>query len=99
MSVIVTVWVPGDTEKFREFVSSNEEVMRELQQKARSQGCLAHRFALGDGHVLVIDEWESGEQFQQFFSDPQIAQVMQQSGAQGEPNVAVLEAIQTADQF
>ena len=80
-------------------VGIDDELLRELQQKARSQGCLAHRFAVGDGHVLVVDEWESGEQFQQFFSDPQIAQVMQQSGARGEPNIAVLEAIETADQF
>ncbi|MBV9311509.1 MAG: antibiotic biosynthesis monooxygenase [Solirubrobacterales bacterium] len=99
MSVLVTVWVPGDTDKFREYVSTNEDVLRELQGKARSQGCLSHRFAVGNGHVLVIDEWESAEQFQQFFEDPQIGEVMQGSGAQGEPNIAFLDPIQTADQF
>ena len=99
MSVIVTLWVPGDTDRFREFVSSNEDKMRSIGERARQQGCLAHRFAVGDGHVLVIDEWESAEQFQKFFDDPEIAEVMQDSGAQGEPNVAVLDAIKTADQF
>jgi quinol monooxygenase YgiN len=99
MSVIVTIWVTADTEKFREYALSHEDVLRGISAKARAQGCLSHRFALGDGNLLVIDEWESGEQFQKFFADPQIAAVMQESGIQGQPNIAVLEPLDTADRF
>ncbi len=35
-------------------------------------GAIHHRFGVGDGFVLVVDEWETIEQFQQFFSNPEL---------------------------
>src|SRR6185437_14029283 len=32
--------------------------------------CIHHQFGIGEDFALVVDEWESVEQFQQFFADP-----------------------------
>ena len=96
MSVVITVRAPGDTDQFRRFIQ-DEERLRAISDRARAQGCLAHRFAIGDGFVLVVDEWESAEQFQQFFAS--IPDVLADAGAQGAPDIVVAEAVTTADQF
>ena len=88
--------VPGDTDKFRRFIA-DEERLRSISDRARAGGCLHHRFAIGDGYVLVVDEWESLEQFQQFFAG--LGDVLMDAGAQGEPEMVVAEAISTADEF
>jgi hypothetical protein len=99
MTVIVTISAPADTERFRQYAESHGDLLRGISDKARAQGCVSHVFALGDGEVFVVDEWGSGEQFQQFFADPQIAEVMQASGIQGEPKISVREALDTADRI
>jgi hypothetical protein len=99
MSVVVTVRVPGDTGQFLTFVDENAECLRQLADQAKAAGCRHHRFAVGEDFVLVVDEWDSTEQFQQFFSDPQIGELMQRSGALGEPQITVARAIASADQF
>jgi heme-degrading monooxygenase HmoA len=100
MSVLVTMRVSGDTAKFREYVEQNPDHLRQISEDARSRGCLAHRFGVGDGFVFVVDEWESAQAFQGFFNGNQeVAKVMEASGAQGEPEFIFSEAISTADQF
>jgi heme-degrading monooxygenase HmoA len=100
MSVLVTVRVPGDTDRFRSFLSSEGDRLRSISDEAKGLGCLHHRFTVGDGFVLVVDEWESGEQFQQFFEGNEaIETVMRDSGAQGAPEVTIAEAVETPDQF
>lgn len=92
MSVLVIMTVPGDTAQFEAFVAANAGRVEELTDKAKAGGCLAHRFAVGDGQVVVVDEWESPEQFQVFISAPDIQEVLGQMGAQGEPQVTFAHA-------
>jgi len=100
MSVLVTGRVHGDTEQFRRYVAAEEEVLRRISADARAQGCLHHRFGVGDGYVIFIDEWESREAFERFFQgNPDIPTVMRESGAQGEPEFQFGEAISTVDEF
>lgn len=100
MSVLVTMRVKGDTEQFRRFAAENGDKLREISGEARTRGCLHHRFGVGEDFVLVVDEWESPEQFQQFFEgNAQIEEVMRASGAQSEPELSFSDAIETADQF
>jgi heme-degrading monooxygenase HmoA len=100
MSVLVTMRVAGDTEQFRRFTSEQGDVMRRISDDARARGCIHHRFGVGDGFVLVVDEWESAEKFQAFFEgNEEIEQVMRDSGAQGEPEFSFSDAIETVDQF
>src|SRR6266516_5519884 len=98
MSVLMTMRVPGDTERFRQFFSSEGERLSAIADTAREQGCLHHRFGVGDGYVLVVDEWESPEHFQRFFEgNDQIEAVMHESGDQGKPEITFSDALDTPD--
>lgn len=100
MSVIVTMRVPGDTAQFRRFIEEQQDLMRSISDDARASGCLHHRFGVGDGFVVVIDEWESAEAFQQFFAtNTSLPNAMAQAGAQGEPEITFTEAVSTVDEF
>ena len=100
MSVLVTMRVSGDTDKFRQLVANEPDRLRRIADDARSNGCLHHRFGVGDGYVVVIDEWESADAFQQFFStNADIPEVMRDAGAQGEPEFDFTDAVESSDQF
>ena len=87
MSVLVVLRVPGDTATFESFVSSNKERVRSKSASVPRRDCLAHRFAVGDGHIIVVDEWETPEQFQTFFSAPDVQTIVGEMGARGEPEI------------
>jgi hypothetical protein len=100
VSVLVTGKFPCDTDAFRRFVANRGNVMKEISADGRSQGAIHHRFAIGDGFVLIIDEWTSVEAFQGFFQNQaEIPNVMQEAGAMGEPEFTFAELIETPDQF
>jgi heme-degrading monooxygenase HmoA len=100
VSVVVTGKVRGDTDAFRRFIANREDMLRKIAEDAKSKGAIHHRFAIGDGFVLIVDEWESVEAFQQFFqTNSDIPTAMQEGGAQGEPEFTFAEAVETADQF
>ena len=48
---------------------------------AQTVGAIHHRFGIGDGFVLVVDEWESAEQFEAFFSNPDLQAFIGEIGA------------------
>ena len=101
MSVLVTMRVRGDVEQFRRFLETNPERFREIAPDARAAGAIHHRFGVGDGFVVVVDEWESAEAFQRFFqTNEKIPAVMRDSGAADEePEITFSEAIDSPDQF
>ena len=71
-----------------------------ISDTARSAGAIHHRFGIGDGVVLVVDEWESVEHFQQFFADPSLQAFITSTGAaQAPPEIIVTEAVASPDQF
>ena len=92
MGVLVVMTVPGNTEQFEAFIGANGAQVEELTEKAKAAGCTAHKFAVGDGQVIVVDEWGSAEQFRAFIGSPEIQQVMGQMGATGEPVITFGEA-------
>lgn len=92
MGVLVVMTVPGDTEQFEAFMAANGDRVVELSDRAKASGCLSHRFAVGDGQVVAVDEWETAEQFEAFISSPDLQAVMGEMGAQGEPQVTVADA-------
>jgi heme-degrading monooxygenase HmoA len=92
MSVLIVMTVPGDTAQFESFIAANAERVNGLTEQAKASGCLAHRFAVGDGQVVVVDEWETADQFQSFISSPEIRSVMGEMGARGEPRITVADA-------
>jgi len=100
MSVIIITKVPGDTAKFRQSLTDRSAEYVKIAESARSAGAIRHRFGIGDGFVLVVDEWGSPEQFQQFFGDPELQEFIGSvGGAPVPPEVIVCEAVPSADQF
>lgn len=67
---------------------------------AKQAGAVHHRWAFGDGQVVIIDEWPDAESFQKFFeSETKIAELMQAGGVQGPPSFEILEAKTGPDEF
>jgi hypothetical protein len=100
MSVLVVMKVSGDTAVFRQSLTDRADEFAAIGKRAQGSGAIHHRFGVGDGFVSVIDEWESVEQFQAFFGDPELQAFIGQIGASpGEPEITVSEAVSTPDEF
>jgi hypothetical protein len=101
MSVLVTMRVQGDTEQFRRLLADQPQRFSEIVNDAQAAGCIHHRFGVGDGFVMIVDEWESSQAFQTFFqTNEKIPAIMRDAGAsQAEPEVVFTEAIESPDQF
>jgi hypothetical protein len=100
MSVIITTKMAGDTAKFRQSLTERAAEYVKIADDARAAGAIHHRFGVGDGFVLIVDEWGSAEQFQQFFSSPELqAFIGSVGGAPEPPEVIVCEAVTSADEF
>ena len=100
MSVLVTMRVPGDTSQFRTFLATESDRLRKTREQAQTSGCVHHRFGVGDGFVLVVDEWESSEQVRGFFEGKnELAQLIRDAGGQGAPDITFTEAVESPDQF
>jgi hypothetical protein len=95
MSVTVTIHFPvSDVAKAIEGLHSNAKFLEEITESTRGAGMLHHRFVSGDGELMVIDEWETAEQFQSFFDgNPKVAEVMASIGMTGPPEITVFGSI------
>lgn len=98
MSVTVILHIPvADVTKAIEGLHNNAKVLEEITESTKSAGLLHHRFVSGDGELVVIDEWESGDQFQSFFDgNPKVAAVMEAAGVTGPPQISVFGSIDAA---
>ncbi len=101
MSVLVIATIPGDTAKFRQSLTERAGEYEKIAADARTNGAIHHRFGIGDGTVVIVDEWETVEQFQQFFSAPELQAFVAEVGGDtsSPPQVIVSQAVSSADQF
>jgi quinol monooxygenase YgiN len=100
MSVLIIAKFQGDTAKFRQSLTDRADEFAKLAEESKGVGGLHHRFGIGDGFVLVVDEWESVEQFQAFMANPDLqAFIGAVGGAPVPPEVIVAEAITSPDEF
>lgn len=101
MSVIVAVKVTGDTEAFKKSLTDRADEYRSISERAKGHGALHHQFAVGDGYVLISDEWESAGDFQSFFSDPAMGEFIGSVGGDSNvpPQISYGEAIDSPDKF
>jgi quinol monooxygenase YgiN len=100
MSVLIITKVQGDTAKFRQALVDRADEFVKIAGAARAQGAVHHRFGVGDGVVVVVDEWETAAQFQQFFSDPGLQEFIGSvGGAPVPPEITVVDAVASSDQF
>jgi len=90
----------GDTAKFEQALADRAGEFAEITDRSRSAGAIHHRFGVGDGFIVVVDEWESADHFEQFFSDPNLQAFIGSVGADpAPPEVIFAEAISSPDQF
>jgi len=100
MSVLVIGKFQGDTATFRQALTDRAGEFAKIADGARSAGAVHHRFGIGDGFVVLVDEWESAEQFQQFFANPDLQAFIGSTGAApAPPEITITEAVSSADQF
>jgi hypothetical protein len=100
MSVLVIGKFKGDTAKFRHALVDRADEFAKIADSSKSVGALHHRFGVGDGYVIIVDEWESVEEFQKFMANPDLQAFIGSIGADPEPpEVIVAEAVTSSDQF
>jgi len=101
MSVLVIGKFSGDTATFRQSLTDRAGEYEKIAADARAAGAIHHRFGVGDGYVVIIDEWETVGQFQQFFGNPQLQAFIGSVGGDlsSPPEVIISEAVASADQF
>jgi hypothetical protein len=100
MSVLVIAKFQGDTAKFRQALTDRADEFVKVTDRARSAGGIHHRFGVGDGFVVVVDEWESAERFEKFFADPDLQAFIGSVGAAPvPPELTIIEAVTSPDEF
>ena len=99
MSVLVIGRFQGDTATFRKSLTDRADEYAKIAKEAKSAGALHHRFGVGEDYVVIMDEWESIEQFHQFFGNPELQAFIGSVGGTGAPEMIVSESVASADQF
>lgn len=100
MSILVIGKFQGDTAAFRQALTDRAGEFAKIADMAKAAGGVHHRFGIGDGFVVIVDEWESVEHFQQFFSDPDLQAFIGSVGAApAPPEITVAEAVSSPDQY
>src|SRR5262249_39660076 len=88
-----------DTAAFRKTPADQARAPAALREQARAPPGIPHPFGIGDGFVVAVDEWESPQQFEQFFARPELQAFINASGASGPPEITISEAITSPDQY
>lgn len=100
MSVLIIAKFPGDTAKFRQSLTERGGEFAAFAEASKGAGGVHHQFGIGDGFVLVVDEWESVEHFGKFMANPDLqAFIGSVGGAPEPPEVIIAEAVTSPDQF
>jgi quinol monooxygenase YgiN len=100
MSVLVTGKFQGNTATFRQALVDRADEFAKIAEMAQAAGGIHHRFGIGDGFVVIVDEWETAEHFQRFFGHPDLQAFIGSVGADpAPPEITVTEAVASPDQY
>ena len=100
MSVIVVGKMKADPANVKKLWASRKADFETVQKEAVAAGAIHHRWAFGDGYVLIIDEWNDAGSFQKFFeSNAIIPSLMAEGGVEGAPEFTVAEVVKGPDEF
>ncbi len=96
MSVTAIVHFPvADVAKAIEGLKSQAALLEEITQDTKGAGIIRHRFVAGEGELVVIDEWETAEQFEAFFeANVKIGEISAAVGLTGAPAASVFAAVE-----
>jgi hypothetical protein len=100
MSVLVIGRFQGDTAKFRQSLDQRSGEFVAITEQAKAAGGIHHKFGIGDGFVMIVQEWESAEHFERFFANPDLQAFIGTIGAAPvPPEIDFAEAITSPDEF
>jgi hypothetical protein len=100
MSVIVIGRFKTDPADMQKVFTSHGAELKAISEDAKTQGCLHHQFAAGDGEILLADEWTTAEAFQQFFGNQTtIPEIMKAANVQAPPEFQIYEGLDSPDRF
>ena len=100
MSVIITLKLNGDPERFEAFAAANADRLRAVADAGKAAGVMGHRFYGAEGNqIIVIDEWPDAESFHRFFEGQAsaIGPIMADAGIEGEPEITVWRELESHD--
>jgi hypothetical protein len=103
MSVLVMIRLDADPAKFEEVAASNPDKMKGIRDRAVGKGLIAHRFIgkVDGGAIMVVDEWDSAEQFEAFFGEvaEDVGELMQQVGVTSQPAPEFWRVLESHDKY
>jgi hypothetical protein len=100
VSVLVVGKFSRDTAKFRQSLVDRADEFAKISEQAQAAGGIHHCFGIGDGFVMIVDEWESVGHFQQIFGNPELQAFIGSVGAEpGPPDLTIAEAVISPDQY
>ncbi len=96
MSVTVIAHFPvADVGKAVAGLQANAALLEEITEDTQGGGLIHHTFVAGEEEIVVIDEWETAEQFQSFFEgNAKIAKITDLVGVTGPPAVAIYNEVE-----
>ncbi|HEY1761885.1 MAG TPA: hypothetical protein VGG17_04750 [Acidimicrobiales bacterium] len=78
-------------------LKDNADFLEEISKSTMDAGLVHHRFVSGDGELVVIDQWETADQFQSFLDgNAKVAHVMSSIGMTEAPEISVFDSIDAA---
>jgi hypothetical protein len=101
VSAIVIVRFPvSDVAKAIDGLRAHAALLEEMTKANKNAGNLGHRVATGDGELVVVDEWETVEQFQGFYANnANIEHITAELGVTGPPAILVLSSVDVPGTF
>ncbi len=95
--VMLRARVEGDPKELQERYTSDPDVAA-LVQGGLPEGVLRHRTFATDGEIVVVDEWERPEQFQEWINKPELQRIIGKLGV-GKPEVIFAEQLVMGDEI
>lgn len=100
MSVMIIMKMQGDTAVFSQALKDRASEFARIADRARTMGAIHHQFGVGDGYIMVVDEWQTADDFQKFFTDPGLQDfVASIGGSPSPPEITVCQAVDSVDRF
>ncbi len=96
MPTLMIMRAAADAGKLEELAKEDPNPFSRLRDLA-PQGVLRHRIFATEREVLVVDEWESPEQFQQWISRPEVQEVIARTGIEAEPAIEFARKLDLGD--
>ena len=101
MSYLMIMRIDANADDLERVTEENGDAMNAIAQRGRDMGAIHHAFYVGDGEAVVVDEWDSPENFQRFFEaeQPNIGPLMAAAGVTGPPEIKFFRKLDTTDSF